>query len=111
MQHRRGGNLPKLNAGLLSKNFRILSSFCLALALAGSCLAQVDRSALNGMVTDPSGRVLPGAEVVAVQGTFCADKSSRFRTRRECETILKGCYGCVKRPRLARGAITFRASL
>jgi Carboxypeptidase regulatory-like domain len=67
MQHRREANLPKLNAGLLSKSFRILSSFCLVLVLAGSCLAQVDRSALNGTVTDPSGRVLPGAEVVAVQ--------------------------------------------
>ena len=67
MQHGRGACLPKLNAGLLSKSFRILSSFCLTFVLAGSCLAQVDRSALNGTVTDPSGRVLPGAEVVAVQ--------------------------------------------
>ena len=31
MQHRREANLPKLNAGLLSKSFRILSSFCLVL--------------------------------------------------------------------------------
>ena len=67
MQHGRGACLPKLNGGLLSRSFRSLSAFCLTLVLAGSCLAQVDRSALNGTVTDPSGRVLPGAEVVAVQ--------------------------------------------
>src|SRR4029077_11649130 len=67
MQRVINGELSKLNAGLLSRPFRILSGFCLLLALAGACLAQVDRSALNGTVTDPSGRVLPGAEVVAVQ--------------------------------------------
>jgi hypothetical protein len=61
------GNLPMLSAGLSSRPFRILSGLCLSLALPGACLAQVDRSALNDTVTDPSGRVLPGVEVVVVQ--------------------------------------------
>ena len=32
-------------------------------------LAQIDRAGLSGIVTDPSGRVLPQAQVTAVQGT------------------------------------------
>jgi hypothetical protein len=67
MQQGSERNLPKLNAELFSRSCKILAGFCLVFALAGACLAQVDRSALNGTVTDPSGRVLPGVEVIAVQ--------------------------------------------
>jgi hypothetical protein len=60
-------NLLKLNTGLFARSRKILAGFCLVFALAAACVAQVDRSALNGTVTDPTGRVLPGVEVVAVE--------------------------------------------
>ncbi len=67
MQHGSEEKLSTLYAALLSRSHGILTGFCLAFAFAGACLAQVDRSALNGTVTDPTGRVLPGVEVAAVQ--------------------------------------------
>jgi Carboxypeptidase regulatory-like domain len=67
MQQGNAASLPILSTGLLPRSCRILIRFSLAFALAGACLAQVDRSALNGTVTDPTGRVLPGVEVVALQ--------------------------------------------
>ena len=61
MQRANERNLPQLKAGVLSTNCRILIRFCLAFVLAGSCLAQVDRSALDGTVSDSAGLALPGA--------------------------------------------------
>src|SRR5262249_41883962 len=46
---------------------RILTGLFLVLALTAVGLAQVDRSSLNGTVTDPNGGVLPGVKVVGVQ--------------------------------------------
>src|SRR5215813_5380281 len=67
MPHENAGNSRKLNTEMLSKPCTILISVWLPLVFAAACFAQVDRSALNGTVTDPTGRVLPGVEVVAVQ--------------------------------------------
>ena len=43
--------------------------FSLVLFLAASCFAQMDRSGLTGTVTDPSGRVLAGTHITAVQNS------------------------------------------
>src|SRR4029077_5817689 len=67
MPHANERNLPQLKAGVLSTSCRIVIRFCLAFVLAAPCLAQVDRSALNGTVTDSAGLALPDAKVVAVQ--------------------------------------------
>jgi len=61
------GALPRVETRSWLASRRILAGFCLAFALCGECLAQVDRSALNGTVTDSAGLALPGVEVVAVQ--------------------------------------------
>ena len=50
-------------SGLIQYLLVMAAIFC----IAGSSLAQVDRSGLNGTVTDPSGRRLPQAHVEAVQ--------------------------------------------
>jgi Carboxypeptidase regulatory-like domain/TonB dependent receptor len=55
-----GRTLPRQYAGFLA-------SLCIILGLVSFSLAQTDRSGLNGTVSDPSGRVLPGVQVVAVQ--------------------------------------------
>src|ERR1700723_2716040 len=50
------------------QNFRAKRFFCtFAILVAHSANAQVDRSGLNGSVTDASGRVLPQAQVMAVE--------------------------------------------
>jgi len=51
----------------LIRSGRVLIGFSALLFLSGISLAQVDRSALNGTVTDASGRILPETHVTAVQ--------------------------------------------
>ena len=48
---------------------RVSIGFCAVFFLAGISFAQVDRSTLNGTVTDASGRILPETHVTAVQNT------------------------------------------
>jgi len=91
--------LSGLNAGLLSKCRGVSARICLLFALAGTCVAQVDRSALNGTVTDPNGRVLPGVEVVALQ-----DSTGLRRT-----TLTSG-SGTYEIPELPVGPYTVRFS-
>ncbi|HTW80305.1 MAG TPA: TonB-dependent receptor [Terracidiphilus sp.] len=42
---------------------------CVTFSLTNICFAQVDRSALNGTVTDASGRILPETHITAVQNS------------------------------------------
>lgn len=66
MQHRNEANRKK-GAPSMSRATEILTVFFLVFLLSGAGLAQIDRSALNGTVTDPNGRVLPGVKVVGLQ--------------------------------------------
>lgn len=47
------------------RKYRI-TLMCWALFIAGSCLAQVQNGALTGSVTDPSGAIVPGVAISAV---------------------------------------------
>jgi hypothetical protein len=67
MQQRNLADLATIRAGLLSRGCGLLTGVFLFFALAGVAFAQVDRSALNGTVTDSAGLALPDVEVVAVQ--------------------------------------------
>jgi hypothetical protein len=49
------------------RNLHVPIALGIALFLAGSCSAQVDRSGISGSVTDSSGRLLPEAHVTAIQ--------------------------------------------
>src|ERR1700683_136120 len=62
---------------------------------AGVCGAQVDLSGLNGTVSDPSGKLVPGVRVVA----YMADTG----LRRETTTSREGTYEI---PELPVGAYT-----
>ena len=75
--------------------------FCLVgiiLCLVSSSPAQVDRAGLNGTVTDPSGRVLPQAHIIAVQDAT--------GLRREATSSSSGTYDIPELP-LGVYAITF----
>jgi hypothetical protein len=68
-------------------------SFCLVgvnLCLVSSLLAQVDRSGLNGTVTDTSGRVLPQVHVSAVH--------TATGLQREATTTARGTYDIPELP-------------
>jgi hypothetical protein len=68
-------------------------SFCLVgviLCLVSSLLGQVDRSGLNGTVTDPSGRFLPQAHVTAVHNAT--------GLQRETTTTARGTYDIPELP-------------
>jgi hypothetical protein len=66
-------NFPILFPILRGKAGRAVSRFLWVVsviaALASLCAAQVDRAGLNGMVSDPSGSVLPQTHIVAVQNS------------------------------------------
>jgi len=66
MQHRNEANLKKCTPSI-SRATEILTVFLFVFLLTGAGLAQIDRSALNGTVTDPNGRILPGVKVVGLQ--------------------------------------------
>jgi hypothetical protein len=66
------------------------SAAILLLSVVSASLAQVDRSGLSGTVVDPSGRVLPGTRVTAVQ--------SASSVRRETKTSSTGTYDIPELP-------------
>jgi hypothetical protein len=66
------------------------SAAVLLVCLVSASLAQVDRSGLSGTVVDPSGRVVPGAHVTAVQ--------SSSGLRRETTTSSIGTYDIPELP-------------
>src|SRR5579862_728194 len=69
---------------------KVLRVVGLSLCLLSSSAAQVDRTGLNGTVSDPSGRVLPQTRVTAVQ--------SATGLRRETTTSGKGTYDIPELP-------------
>ena len=48
---------------------RVVIGFAAVMLVAGSCCAQIDRSGLTGIVTDASGRVMPGTHIAAVENS------------------------------------------
>ena len=85
-------NLRETNTGLLPRGCGILTRLCffLIVAMGSVCFAQVDRSGLSGIVTDPAGRVLPQVRVVALQ--------SDSGLRREAITSSTGTYDIAELP-------------
>jgi hypothetical protein len=67
--------LCEMKQSLFSRSSSALRYACISIGfsaaffLAGTCFAQVDRSGLNGTVTDASGRILPETHVTAVQNS------------------------------------------
>jgi hypothetical protein len=65
----------EMKQGLFSRSSSVLRSLRVSIAfsavffLAGISFAQVDRSGLTGMVTDPTGRLLAGTRITAVQNS------------------------------------------
>ena len=85
------------------KCIRAASQLCclagIALVLVSSSPAQVDRAGLNGVVTDPSGRVLPQTHITAMQDAT--------GLRREATSSPSGTYDI---PELPIGAYTITFS-
>ena len=76
----------------------LIASTVLALSCAGPGIAQVDRSGLTGMVTDPSGRVLGQTRITAVENST--------QLRREGVSDADGRYDIAELP-VGRYTITF----
>jgi carboxypeptidase family protein len=62
-----GTSFPSSICALIRKTGQLLCGAGMILWFVSSSSAQVDRAALTGTVTDPSGRVLPQAHITAVQ--------------------------------------------
>ncbi|WP_197414148.1 TonB-dependent receptor [Terracidiphilus gabretensis] len=69
---------------------RMAAIMFLLLLAASVSFAQVDRSGLNGVVSDPAGRVLPQARITAVQNAT--------DLRRETESRSDGSYSILELP-------------
>ena len=69
---------------------RFLAGLGIALCLVCGALAQTDRTGLTGTVTDPSGRVLPNVQILALQDV------TGFR--REASTATSGAYSIPEMP-------------
>lgn len=84
MQKTSEASVSKLCTRVAKRGRVILTGFFVLFAFVGAALAQVDRSALNGMVTDAAGLALPDVEIVAVQDstglrrTAATSKSGTF---------------------------------
>lgn len=87
--------------------FRVALSLAgMVLALSPPSRAQIDRAALSGTVTDPSGRVLPRTRVTAVEISTGLDRlSSAAATNflRNCSRVM-GLGACVCAGEEAMGA-------
>jgi hypothetical protein len=80
------------------RGLRAAIAFSAVFFLAGISIAQVDRSGLNGVVTDPSGRMLAGAHITAVQNST--------QLRRETVSSSSGSYHIAGLP-VGNYTITF----
>ena len=69
---------------------RLFCTVCIILGLVSPGWAQVDGAGLTGTITDPSGLVVPGARVLAVQ--------SATGLRREAVSSSRGSYGIPDLP-------------
>jgi hypothetical protein len=67
--HRRRQQSPLPERVAAIRRLRVSAGLCAWFFLAGLCAAQVDRSGLTGTVTDPSGRMLSGTHITAVQNS------------------------------------------
>jgi len=67
MQRSGDGRVRKLRSGILSRVCGVLTGVSIIFAIVGLGQAQVDRSALNGTVTDSSGLALRDVKVTVVQ--------------------------------------------
>jgi hypothetical protein len=80
------------------RNLRAAVAFGAVFFIAAISIAQVDRSGLSGVVTDPSGRMLPQTHITAVQ--------SSTQLRRETITSYYGRYDIPELP-VGNYTITF----
>jgi len=78
--------------------FKHLIVSSILIFLVSSAFAQVDRGALNGTVSDPQGRVIPGVKVLAVQ--------EATGLHREAVTSAQGTYDIPELP-IGTYAVTF----
>ena len=69
---------------------RVAIGFSAVFLFAGISFAQVDRSGLNGTVTDQAGRLLPGTHITAVQNST--------QLQRESISDAKGYYSIPELP-------------
>ncbi len=67
--HRNKKQSPFAISSATIRHLRVSIGFSAAFFLAGISFAQVDRSGLTGTVSDPAGRVVPGAHITAVQNS------------------------------------------
>lgn len=67
MVHRVSGYFLLASRRFVMQRIPVLIGLAALSLLATLCIAQVDRSGLNGTITDASGRLLPHTQVVAVQ--------------------------------------------
>ena len=86
----RSWSIGRLRLVATSFTIRGVIVFTAGMLLAASCCAQVDRSGLNGTVTDLSGRVMPNTRVAV------ADNSTR--SRRETVSDASGNYSIPELP-------------
>jgi hypothetical protein len=72
-------NDKNLRTRMLSqpRSTQVLVGCFLIFALTGVCIAQIDRSAINGTVTDSAGLSLPNAKVIATQDSTGLQRRTR----------------------------------
>ncbi len=90
-----GGSMRKFRSFAISP----VTVFVAALALTGrACVAQVDRTAMTGTITDPSGRVMAQAHILAIE--------TSTHLVRESESYSDGRYDLAELP-VGRYTVTF----
>ena len=96
--HRKKKQSPFVRSSATIRLLCVSVGFSAVFFLASLCVAQVDRSGLNGTVTDPSGRLLPKAHITVVENAT--------QLRREGVSDAIGRYGIAELP-VGRYTVTF----